>query len=93
MLDGYGSIRFHFKTEATIYPYVFVGGSLVDSERKMTPTINAGAGATHWISDKIGINAQIYYKHSLESFSSMRTKLKEAYVLHHIFVWTVKFKL
>lgn len=58
------------------YPYVFAGGSIVDSERKMTPTINIGAGATYWISNLVGINSQVYYKHSLESYESMRSHIQ-----------------
>lgn len=82
-----GSVRYHFKTEATIYPYVFAGASAVKSELKMTPTFNVGAGATHWITDRIGINAQIYYKHSIESFSSMRSHIQGTLSLLYSFDW------
>jgi len=72
-----GSVRYNFDNlHKDILPYVFVGGSLVDSDRKMTPTFNLGAGLTYWVSDQIGLNAQLYYKHSLESFESMRSHMQ-----------------
>lgn len=72
-----GSLRYSFnQVSEKFFPYVFVGGSLVDSERKMTPTFNFGAGATYWISDSFGLNTQLYYKYSLESFESMRSHIQ-----------------
>ncbi|CAA0191320.1 Probable hypothetical protein precursor [Tenacibaculum maritimum] len=72
-----GSLRYNFNSFlGKIYPYVFTGGSLVDSERKTTPTLNVGAGATYWISDKVGLNTQLYYKYSFESFESMRSHIQ-----------------
>ena len=53
-----------------------LGGSIVDSERKMTPTLNIGAGGIYWITDRIGINPQVYYKYSLESYESMRSHIQ-----------------
>jgi hypothetical protein len=74
-----GSLRYNFDVVINkVDPYVFVGGSLVDSERKMTPTLNVGAGGIFWISDRVGINPQVYYKHSLESFESMRSHFQGA---------------
>ncbi|MGG6229725.1 hypothetical protein [Tenacibaculum sp. SDUM215027] len=57
-------------------PYVFIGGSVVDSERKMTPTLNVGGGGIYWVSDNIGINPQLYYKHSFEGYESMRSHIQ-----------------
>lgn len=72
-----GSIRYNFtELSEDFLPYVFAGGSLVDSERKMTPTFNVGAGLTYWITNSIGLNTQLYYKHSLESFESMRSHIQ-----------------
>lgn len=72
-----GSIRYSFiHLSDDFMPYVFAGASLVDSELKMTPTINVGAGATYWLTDIIGLNAQVYYKYSLESFESMRSHIQ-----------------
>jgi hypothetical protein len=72
-----GSLRYNFKDLIDKFePYLFVGGSLVDSERKMTPTMNIGAGATYWVTDGIGLNAQVYYKHSLEIYQSMRSHIQ-----------------
>ncbi|SEC42268.1 hypothetical protein SAMN04489761_2950 [Tenacibaculum sp. MAR_2009_124] len=72
-----GSIRYNLDAVLEKFaPYVFVGGSVVDSERKMTPTINIGAGGIYWISNRIGINPQIYYKHSFEGYESMRSHIQ-----------------
>mgnify|MGYP005988743595 CR=1 FL=1 len=72
-----GSLRYNFNAMLDKFsPYVFVGGSIVDSERKMTPTLNIGAGGIYWVTDKIGINPQLYYKHSLESYESMRSHIQ-----------------
>lgn len=71
------SLRYNFNQLVdNFYPYVFAGASAVDSERKMTPTLNIGAGGTYWFAEKWGANAQIYYKHSLESYESMRSHLQ-----------------
>ncbi|CAL2080577.1 hypothetical protein [Tenacibaculum sp. 190524A02b] len=72
-----GSLRYNFDAILERFgPYIFIGGSVVDSERKMTPTFNAGVGGIFWISDRFGINPQLYYKHSLESFESMRSHIQ-----------------
>ena len=72
-----GSLRYNFNAVFEKFaPYVFAGGSIVDSERKMTPTINIGAGGIYWLNDKIGINPQVYYKHSFESYESMRSHIQ-----------------
>ncbi|CAM1357966.1 conserved exported hypothetical protein [Tenacibaculum litopenaei] len=74
-----GSLRYNFDAIIDNFsPYVFVGGSVVDSERKMTPTFNLGVGGIYWVSDRIGINPQVYYKHSLESYESMRSHIQGA---------------
>ena len=71
------SFRYNFDAVLDkLAPYVFVGGSLVDSERKMTPTLNIGAGGIYWVSDNIGINPQLYYKHSFEGYESMRSHIQ-----------------
>lgn len=71
------SLRYNFRDLVQdLEPYVFVGGSLVDSERKMTPTMNIGLGATYWITNTIGLNGQLYYKHSLEIYESMRSHIQ-----------------
>lgn len=72
-----GSVRYNFDALFdNFYPYAFVGGSYIDSEIKATPTINAGAGATYWFSESFGVNSQVYYKHSFESFESMRSHIQ-----------------
>ena len=74
-----GSLRYNFDAIIDNFsPSVFVGGSVVDSERKMTPTFNLGVGGIYWVSDRIGINPQVYYKHSLESYESMRSHIQGA---------------
>jgi hypothetical protein len=71
------SLRYNFKDLIKDFePYVFVGGSLVDSELKMTPTMNIGFGATYWVTNTIGLNTQLYYKHSLEIYESMRSHIQ-----------------
>ncbi len=72
-----GSLRYNFDAVLDKFsPYVFVGGSVVDSDRKMTPTINLGAGGIYWVTDRIGVNPQLYYKHSLEAYGSMRSHIQ-----------------
>lgn len=68
------SLRYHFKKKCnSLNPYVFIGGTLVKSERKRTPTLNFGLGNTHWITDRIGVNTQAIYKFSEKRFESMRS--------------------
>ncbi|MGB1042794.1 MAG: hypothetical protein ACPGU6_05330 [Tenacibaculum sp.] len=84
-----GSIRYNFDAVLDKFsPYVFVGGSIVNSERKMTPTMNIGAGGIYWITDRIGINPQLNYKHSLESFESMRSHLQGTLSIVFKLNWT-----
>lgn len=72
-----GSLRYNFDAILTnVAPYVFIGGSVVDSERKMTPTLNIGAGGILWVSETIGINPQLNYKHSFEEYESMRSHIQ-----------------
>ncbi|CAM1357771.1 transporter family protein [Tenacibaculum xiamenense] len=72
-----GSVRYNFDAVLERFaPYIFAGGSVVDSERKMTPTLNFGAGGIYWISNRVGINPQIYYKHSFEGYESMRSHVQ-----------------
>ncbi len=72
-----GSLRYHFDAVFKKFsPYVFTGLSAVDSDRKISPTINIGAGGIYWVSDKIGINPQLFYKYSLETSESMRSHIQ-----------------
>lgn len=72
-----GSVRYNFNAVLNKFsPYAFVGASVVDSNRKMTPTFNLGIGGIYWLNDKMGINPQLYYKHSLSSFESMRSHIQ-----------------
>lgn len=71
------SLRYHFdEVVDKVFPYVFTGGSIVDSERKKTPTLNVGAGAVYWFAEKWGLNPQIYYKHSFPGYESMRSHVQ-----------------
>lgn len=71
------ALRYNFNPIGEgIYPFVFVGGSVIDSERNLSPTFNFGAGGTYWLNEKWGINGQLMYKHSLETFQSMRSHLQ-----------------
>ncbi|WP_440879606.1 hypothetical protein [Tenacibaculum sp. C7A-26P2] len=72
-----GSFRYNLDAILKNFaPYIFVGGSVVDSERKMTPTLNLGVGGVFWISKRIGVSPQIYYKHSFEGYESMRSHVQ-----------------
>lgn len=69
-----GSIRYHFRDVSSIFePYVFLGGTMVKSERKRTPTLNFGIGNTYWITNKLGVNTQVIYKFSEKRFRSMKS--------------------
>lgn len=61
------SLRYFFDIGNVFFPYVFAGASVADSEFKLAPTINVGAGASFWFNDVFGINAQAYYKNSLDT--------------------------
>ena len=68
--------RYHIEATEWFFPYVFAGGSLVDSSYSISPTIDAGVGATLWMNNLVGFNLQTYYKYSLESSESMRSHLQ-----------------
>lgn len=72
------SARYRYIYFDRLDPYVFIGGGIVDSHplRKTTPTINIGTGVTYWFLEHVGVNTQFYYKHSLESFESMRSHIQ-----------------
>ena len=72
-----GAVRYNFKPLFTKFaPYAFVGGSIVDAGKKMSPTLNFGAGGIYWITETIGINPQLNYKYSFESYQSMRSHIQ-----------------
>lgn len=71
-----GSVRYHVEVTENFMPYVFTGVSLTDSSHKLTATLNVGAGATYWINNLLGFNAQAYYKYSPNGFESMRSHLQ-----------------
>jgi len=71
-----GSVRYHVEVTENFMPYVFTGVSLVDSSYKLTATLNVGAGATYWVNNLLGFNAQAYYKYSPNSFESMRSHIQ-----------------
>lgn len=79
------SLRYHFDVSDSFYPYIFVGTSITDSSYKITPTFNIGTGLTYWFSDTLGVNSQVYYKHSLESFESMRSHIQGSLGLVYAF--------
>ncbi|MBL4905225.1 MAG: hypothetical protein JKZ00_04270 [Flavobacteriaceae bacterium] len=69
-----GATRYDFgMSNDNIVPYVSVGGSLVKTTKTLTPTFNFGGGGTYWINSRYGINTQLIYKYSLESYTSMRS--------------------
>lgn len=70
------SVRYFYEVSEKFYPYAFTGVSLTKSSHKITPTINVGAGATYWFTHIFGINTQVYYKYSSNSFESMRSHIQ-----------------
>ncbi|MEX6626745.1 hypothetical protein [Tenacibaculum salmonis] len=71
------SLRYNFDAILNKFsPYVFVGGSVVDSELRSTPTLNIGTGGIYWFTNTIGLNPQVYYKYSADSFESMRSHIQ-----------------
>ncbi|WP_369048284.1 hypothetical protein [Tenacibaculum sp. UWU-22] len=73
------SVRYNFNElsmQSGFFPFAFVGGSIVGSERKMSPTINFGGGITYWFKENWGVSSQLYYKYSLESYESMRSHIQ-----------------
>ena len=71
------ALRYNFNALSQKFsPYFFIGGSIVDTGKKMSPTFNIGAGGIYWVTNKIGVNPQINYKHSLESYESMKSHIQ-----------------
>ena len=69
-----GAVKYDFGTSNdNLVPYMMVGGSLLKTTYKMTPTFNFGGGATFWLNSKYGLNTQLLYKSSSETFESMRS--------------------
>jgi len=70
------AVRYDFEnSNESFVPYVLVGGSIVKTINKASPTFNLGFGSTYWLTGKYGLNTQLVYKHSLESFEGMRSHL------------------
>jgi hypothetical protein len=71
-----GGVKYDFGTSNdNLVPYAIFGGSLLKTTYKMTPTFNIGAGATFWLNSRYGINTQLLYKSSPETFESMRSHM------------------
>ncbi|WBX73698.1 hypothetical protein PG913_00060 [Tenacibaculum pacificus] len=71
------SLRYNFNAILNKFsPYIFVGGSVVDSELRSTPTLNIGTGGIYWFTNTIGLNPQVYYKYSADSFESMHSHIQ-----------------
>ena len=60
-------------SKENIVPYFAFGSSVVKMTRLMTPTFNVGGGGTFWLNPRYGLNMQMIYKYSPESFESMRS--------------------
>lgn len=76
------SLRYRYtKYYENLDPYILFGVGIIDSHplRKTTPTINAGTGVTYWLMENIGVNAQFYYKHSPETYESMRSHIQVSF--------------
>jgi len=71
-----GAVKYDFDmSDEGIVPYIMLGGSIMKTEYKMTPTINFGGGGTYWMNNRYGINVQLMYKHSLSMYKSMRSHM------------------
>lgn len=68
-----GALRYHLNDFNKLKPYVFIGGTLVKTELKRTPTLNFGIGSSYWLSQRLAINTQIAYKFSEDRFESMQS--------------------
>lgn len=69
-----GNVRYDFgETDENLVPYIAFGGSLLKTTYKLTPTFNFGGGGTFWLNSRYGINTQLLYKYSPETFQSMRS--------------------
>jgi hypothetical protein len=73
-----GEVRYDFGTAENIFspyifkrlsPYVLVGASIIDA-KNIRPTLNFGAGGTFWITQRIGLNAQLIYKYHFSGDST-----------------------
>ena len=69
-----GAIKYDFgRSQDDLVPYLSLGGSIVKTQYKMTPTLNFGGGGTFWFNSTYGVNSQLIYKYSQSSFESMRS--------------------
>lgn len=70
-----GELRYDFGTsEEKFIPYTVLGISSVDAEDR-TQTYNAGAGATFWLNQNIGIQGQMSYRYSQEKYINQRSHI------------------
>jgi len=70
------SARYHYEVTQWFFPYVFLGASAVNSDYKIAPSLNLGGGVTFWINNLVGLNAQTYYKNTLDSSEYSRSHLQ-----------------
>lgn len=54
-------------------PYFLLGGTFVKTDTKRTPTLNFGLGNTYWLTERLGIQAEMIYKFSEKRFESMQS--------------------
>lgn len=67
-------VRYDFGTSfENFVPYVAFGGGLVQMTRRTTSTYNFGTGFTYWLNSNYGVNSQLLYKYSQQSYTSMRS--------------------
>jgi hypothetical protein len=67
-----GAVKYDFgASNDNLVPYLLAGASLLKTTYKMTPTFNVGAGGTFWLNSTYGVNTQLIYKLSPETFESM----------------------
>jgi hypothetical protein len=69
-----GAVKYDFgASNDNLVPYVLLGGSLLKTTYKLTSTVNVGAGATFWLNSRYGLNTELVYKSSPETYESMRS--------------------
>ncbi|MFH6603210.1 OmpA family protein [Maribacter algicola] len=63
-----GTIKYNFLSEATIDPFVEVGGGYTWVDEIGAGTVNAGVGINFWFTENLGLTLQTSYKHAFEDY-------------------------
>ncbi len=63
-----GTIKYNFLKDATLQPFVEVGGGYTWIDEIGAGTVNGGIGANIWFTENIGLTLQMNYKHAFEDY-------------------------